>query len=195
MSSYLDYDATKKPYRDAWNHDEIEKIKIWGSELSKILLEQINYSPQIYTKKYWSSNPLVKFYKKYLPICKKSNCKKCGKCVAYCPYNALSMSEDIEDGFPVVDSSKCRGCSRCFNICPFNAIHDPFWSSERRSQSPKPNFVTYGEKDDDGMISQPYPLQPTSIFKRGSLGFEKYIILFFVVLVLFISVLIKFIKN
>ncbi|RKZ32659.1 electron transporter RnfB, partial [bacterium] len=42
-------------------------------------------------------------------------CLGFGTCVQFCPFNALSMSED---GLPVTDFKKCTGCGICVDICP-----------------------------------------------------------------------------
>lgn len=46
------------------------------------------------------------------------SCKKCGKCINTCFYDALSMAED---GIKV-DKKKCDGCGLCTQLCPFSAV-------------------------------------------------------------------------
>jgi len=52
-------------------------------------------------------------------------CKGCALCIARCPVNALSFSDDL--GFlgnptPIVDIDKCIGCGMCEKTCPDGAI-------------------------------------------------------------------------
>ncbi len=46
-------------------------------------------------------------------------CLGLGTCVAACPFDALSMSED---GLPVVDEEKCTACGTCEKVCPKHII-------------------------------------------------------------------------
>ncbi|MEG0912796.1 MAG: 4Fe-4S binding protein [Oscillospiraceae bacterium] len=51
----------------------------------------------------------------------KERCKGCGYCVNFCPKQALSVSEEInEKGYnPVqLDREKCIVCGICYNVCP-----------------------------------------------------------------------------
>lgn len=46
-------------------------------------------------------------------------CSGCAACVDSCPFDAISISQDI-DGFytPTVNSEKCVNCQKCVNVCP-----------------------------------------------------------------------------
>jgi|LSQX01.1.fsa_nt_gb ferredoxin len=46
-------------------------------------------------------------------------CVGCGRCVAACPAQAISLGPD---GKAVVDESLCRGCGACVAECPVQAI-------------------------------------------------------------------------
>ncbi len=55
---------------------------------------------------------------------------QCGRCVRWCPEEALQIREDDLSGAPpVVDPSRCGACSRCLDVCPTGALkldgHDP----------------------------------------------------------------------
>ena len=63
-------------------------------------------------------------------------CKKCGLCMAACPYHAIVKTivpcEDIcpvgaiakgEDGLAHIDKEKCISCGKCVSACPFGAPH------------------------------------------------------------------------
>jgi len=46
------------------------------------------------------------------------DCNGCGSCDDCCPFNALSMGDEMA----VVDSAKCMGCGVCEDVCPIGAI-------------------------------------------------------------------------
>lgn len=63
-------------------------------------------------------------------------CKKCGLCMAACPYRAIVKTivpcEEAcpvgaiakgEDGLAHIDSDKCISCGKCVSACPFGAPH------------------------------------------------------------------------
>lgn len=63
-------------------------------------------------------------------------CKKCGLCMAACPYRAIVKTivpcEEAcpvgaiakgEDGVVHIDSDKCISCGKCVSSCPFGAPH------------------------------------------------------------------------
>ena len=63
-------------------------------------------------------------------------CKKCGLCMAACPYHAIVKTivpcEEScpvgaiakgEDGLAHIDSEKCISCGKCVSACPFGAPH------------------------------------------------------------------------
>lgn len=63
-------------------------------------------------------------------------CKKCGMCMAACPYGAIvktvvpcenacpvgAIAKD-EHGFARIDTEKCISCGKCVTACPFGAVH------------------------------------------------------------------------
>ncbi|MDO9262821.1 MAG: FAD-dependent oxidoreductase [Desulfosalsimonadaceae bacterium] len=56
-------------------------------------------------------------------------CRGCGRCVASCPYRAITMRPNhIEGWYAVVDEALCKGCGNCISVCPTNAADSPFRS-------------------------------------------------------------------
>ncbi|MDD3669100.1 MAG: monomeric [FeFe] hydrogenase [Alphaproteobacteria bacterium] len=63
-------------------------------------------------------------------------CRKCGLCMAACPYGAIvktvvpcenacpvdAIGKDAS-GFARIDAGKCISCGKCVTACPFGAIH------------------------------------------------------------------------
>lgn len=50
-----------------------------------------------------------------VPVIDYAKCTRCGKCVDWCRFNAISP--DIK-----IDPLACEGCQVCYNFCPENAI-------------------------------------------------------------------------
>jgi heterodisulfide reductase subunit A-like polyferredoxin len=58
-----------------------------------------------------------------------SQCRGCGRCVATCPYRAITMrANDIGGWVAMVDEALCKGCGNCISVCPTNAADSPFRS-------------------------------------------------------------------
>ena len=65
-----------------------------------------------------------------------SKCKKCGLCMAACPYGSIvktvvpcesacpvnAITKD-EQGYARIDKEKCISCGKCVTACPFGAVH------------------------------------------------------------------------
>lgn len=48
-------------------------------------------------------------------------CKECGLCIAHCPKEAISFSEEINSSgyrYSVIDDEKCIACGTCYTVCP-----------------------------------------------------------------------------
>ncbi|RJP84578.1 MAG: 4Fe-4S dicluster domain-containing protein [Desulfobacteraceae bacterium] len=58
-----------------------------------------------------------------------SRCRGCGRCVARCPYRAITMWPNAIGGwYALVDEALCKGCGNCVSACPTNAADSPFRS-------------------------------------------------------------------
>jgi len=56
-------------------------------------------------------------------------CRGCGRCVAVCPYPAVSLVPNDNGGWhAVVDEAFCKGCGNCISVCPSNAADSPYRS-------------------------------------------------------------------
>ena len=56
----------------------------------------------------------------------KEHCPGCGRCVAACPFGALSLETEKPNGFgrkrAVINSRLCTCCLICLHACPHQAI-------------------------------------------------------------------------
>lgn len=64
----------------------------------------------------WCSSPESQCIRPEM-VYQRKDCVGCGKCVAACPQNAIS----VQDGITVTDHSKCVHCGRCAEACLLNA--------------------------------------------------------------------------
>lgn len=69
----------------------------------------------------WCSNPTTQNGKQEL-IYKKDNCLHCGKCIATCKQNALSMDTSKEVPMVVINKKLCIACGECKENCPADAL-------------------------------------------------------------------------
>jgi NADPH-dependent glutamate synthase beta subunit-like oxidoreductase/NAD-dependent dihydropyrimidine dehydrogenase PreA subunit len=54
-------------------------------------------------------------------------CRGCGRCIAVCPYQAISFRPNAIDGwYALVDEALCKGCGNCIAVCPSNAADSPY---------------------------------------------------------------------
>ena len=54
-------------------------------------------------------------------------CRGCGRCIANCPYHAITLHENSIGGWSAaVDQAVCKGCGKCISICPTNAADSPY---------------------------------------------------------------------
>ncbi|MBL0732097.1 MAG: 4Fe-4S binding protein, partial [Desulfosarcina sp.] len=53
-------------------------------------------------------------------------CRGCGRCIASCPYHAVTLHENSIGGWSAaVDQAICMGCGNCISVCPTNAADSP----------------------------------------------------------------------
>lgn len=52
------------------------------------------------------------------PLVKPESCKKCGRCIKWCPTKAITMN----DAGAYIDQNVCYGCGECLTVCKFDAI-------------------------------------------------------------------------
>lgn len=55
----------------------------------------------------------------FIPSISRKACRKCGRCVSECQFNALYMPKG---GFPELAATLCSGCKACVLACPFGAV-------------------------------------------------------------------------
>ena len=54
-------------------------------------------------------------------------CRGCGRCVAECAYQAITLSPNGVGGWAAsVDEAFCKGCGNCISVCPTNAADSPY---------------------------------------------------------------------
>ncbi len=49
-------------------------------------------------------------------------CKKCGRCIELCKFDAIETLKQVQGDVYVVDEIKCEGCGVCYFNCPHNAV-------------------------------------------------------------------------
>jgi uncharacterized Fe-S center protein len=63
------------------------------------------------------------------PLNLEEKCTGCGKCVAVCPGEAISVVETGNAKIARIEHARCVGCFECMSTCPSNAI-DVDWETE-----------------------------------------------------------------
>ena len=65
--------------------------------------------------------------KGYTVVVDESLCRSCGRCIAVCPYQAITLHKNNFDGWCAsVDEALCKGCGNCISVCPTNAADSPY---------------------------------------------------------------------
>jgi heterodisulfide reductase subunit A-like polyferredoxin len=73
--------------------------------------------------------------KGFTVVVDEQRCRGCGRCVAICPYRAVSFQQNKVDGWhAVVDEALCKGCGNCISVCPTNAADSPYRNQEHLEQ-------------------------------------------------------------
>ncbi len=63
------------------------------------------------------------------PIVFPDKCKACGLCTKVCPYNAITLDEDLKR-ITVIEAA-CAGCGTCSAECPFDALTQNHFTDEQ----------------------------------------------------------------
>jgi heterodisulfide reductase subunit A-like polyferredoxin len=65
--------------------------------------------------------------KGYTVVIHEDLCRGCGRCLAACLYQAISLQKNQADGWSArVDEALCKGCGNCISVCPSNAADSPY---------------------------------------------------------------------
>ncbi len=62
--------------------------------------------------------PLKSVFREF-PKIDKRKCRKCGRCVSICRFNAIYQ---LPNSYPEILKDLCSSCGACWNFCPFDAI-------------------------------------------------------------------------
>lgn len=161
-----------KPNVDMWDEKEIENMHKKAEEIAEFIKKAESSSTPVSSAPYKTVEVDKKIYNtplQYLgdPVCDRSKCAKCGTCVRNCPYGAITMSKDIEDGFPVFNPLLCYACCLCFNKCPADAITYKKINGENLSRYASPT-VLMDKKDFEKKGLVPVPLASAEkVAERG----------------------------
>ena len=63
------------------------------------------------------------------PIFHAEKCKACGLCVKVCPYNAITLNEELKR-IEIIEAA-CVGCGTCAAECPFDALTQNHFTDEQ----------------------------------------------------------------
>ena len=82
-----------------------------------------------------------------------ANCVGCGKCVATCPFGALSVVNR-----KAVASAACTMCGACVSVCPMKALSLPATGAAKKDLSAYKGVWVFIEIADDGRTQQVRPV-------------------------------------
>ncbi len=82
-----------------------------------------------------------------------SNCVGCGKCVATCPFGALSIVNR-----KAVASAACTMCGACVSVCPMKALSLPATGAAKKDLSAYKGVWAFIEIADDGRTQRVRPV-------------------------------------
>ena len=69
--------------------------------------------------------------KGYTVVIDSEVCRSCGRCVAVCPYQAITLHRNQIGGwYAAVDEAFCKGCGNCISVCPSDAADSPYRSQK-----------------------------------------------------------------
>jgi len=63
------------------------------------------------------------------PVFDPEKCKACGLCVKVCPYNAITLNEELKR-IEIIEAA-CGGCGTCAAECPFGALTQNHFTDEQ----------------------------------------------------------------
>ena len=116
-----------KPYVDTWDAAEMAAMQKQAASVVAFISEEHGSRPRNAPFKEMEVDKSLYMktfsYAQSAMIFDKTKCVKCGVCFRNCPYHAITMSKDIEDGYPVYHQEWCYLCCLCFNKCPTEAIN------------------------------------------------------------------------
>lgn len=170
-----------KPYMDAWDKAQIEIMEKGAADLEQFISKAISSSTPVTPVAYQNIPIDTSIYPQIFdysgpPACDKTKCAKCGSCAKNCPYGAITMSPDIEDGYPVFHPELCYLCCNCYNHCPKEAVYFPKMKRHDITRHPKPTIEIEEEEKKNGgkrgLIFRTIPT-PDVIFRRSAGDFNQ----------------------
>lgn len=187
-----------KGFRDMWGQEQLDKIAPFVQTLIDIFTGNSKANSIPFKKAYFKSTGLMQTMLRMSCgkiTVDKTKCRKCGACCRGCPYGALSISGDIEEGFPHWDGAKCQYCHTCFNRCPKEAIDFSAAKTKTKSRHPAPFLDTQTgtiiSTDPATHTVKGIPLPtPLQLLKRNAKGCSTLIILVILVLLIIVILLI-----
>lgn len=166
-----------KPARDEWDAKEIQRTKEFGVTIGNRIVGKDTSVPTPFKTIPFAYTDGQKGSSTRLGpiVLDKDSCTKCAVCVKACPYSAITISPDANNGLPTVDPAACWGCCRCFNLCPKDAINfTNLAGSATRMRHPAPlldphTWATPVKPAEKGMqiVLQPLPDLDTMLARTG----------------------------